>query len=102
MKTDQATSTTPEAVCLTAMLGPAERQALDALLDHIYEYGTTAEGVLKRAATLCQAARADERERCVRILEAYRVPVGNSAAGEMAADWTMEALHEIRAAIRGA
>jgi len=41
------------------------------------------------------------RERCVRAIEAYRVPVGNSAAGEMAAEWTMEALREIRDAIRG-
>lgn len=43
-----------------------------------------------------------ERDRAVRILEAYRVPVGNSAAGEMAAEWTMDALREIRDAIRGA
>lgn len=64
MKTDKATNAKPQAVCSTAMLGPAERAALDALLDHIYEYGTAAEGVLERAAKLCQAARADERERC--------------------------------------
>jgi hypothetical protein len=43
-----------------------------------------------------------ERERCVRVVETYRVPVGNSAAGEMAAEWTMDALREIRDAIRGA
>lgn len=47
-------------------------------------------------------AQAAERERCARIVEAYRVPVGNSAAGEMAAEWTMDALREIRDAIRGA
>lgn len=44
---------------------------------------------------------AEERERVIKIIEAYRVPVGNSAAGEMACDWTLEALREIRAAIRG-
>ena len=43
-----------------------------------------------------------ERERCVRIIEAHQVPVGNSAAGEMAAEWTMYALREIRDAIRRA
>ncbi len=43
-----------------------------------------------------------ERERCAQIVEACRVPVGNSAAGEMAAEWTMDALREIRDAIRGA
>ena len=46
-------------------------------------------------------AQAAERERCVRIVEAHQVPVGNSAAGEMAAEWTMDALREIRDAIRG-
>ena len=48
-----------------------------------------------------RAAVRAERERFVRIIEAYQVPVGNSAAGEMAAEWTMEALREIRDAIRG-
>jgi hypothetical protein len=48
------------------------------------------------------AATALARQRCVQIVEAYKVPVGNSAAGEMAAEWTMDALREIRDAIRGA
>ena len=48
------------------------------------------------------AAVAAERERCVRIIESHQVPVGNSAAGEMAAEWTMDALREVRVAIRGA
>lgn len=43
-----------------------------------------------------------ERERCIRIIEAHQVPVGNSAAGEMAAEWTMDALREVRDAIRDA
>lgn len=47
-----------------------------------------------------QAATAHERERCVDIIECYRVPVGNSSAGEMAAEWTMDALEAIRDAIR--
>jgi hypothetical protein len=45
-------------------------------------------------------AVAQERERCARIVEAYKVPVGNSAAGEMACEWTMDALKEVRDAIR--
>lgn len=48
------------------------------------------------------AAMALTRQRCVQILETYQVPVGNSAAGEMAAEWTMDALREVRDAIRGA
>lgn len=49
-----------------------------------------------------RAAVAAERKRCLQIIEAHQVPVGNSAAGEMAAEWTMDALREIRDAIRGA
>lgn len=39
-------------------------------------------------------------ERCAAIVEAYQVPVGNSRAGEMACEWTMDALGEVRDAIR--
>ena len=46
-----------------------------------------------------RAVRA-EREACISIIEGYRIPVGNSAAGEMACEWTYDALREIRAAIR--
>lgn len=46
------------------------------------------------------AAVAAERERCIRIVETYQVPVGNSAAGEMAAEWTLQALREVRDEIR--
>ena len=42
------------------------------------------------------ASVAAERERCIRIVETYQVPVGNSAAGEMDAEWTMQALREVR------
>jgi hypothetical protein len=43
-----------------------------------------------------QAATKVELERCVKIVEYYQVPVGNSVAGELACDWTMDALREIR------
>ena len=46
------------------------------------------------------AAVAKERERCIGIIESYRIPVGNSAAGEMACEWTYDALKTIRDAIR--
>jgi hypothetical protein len=45
-------------------------------------------------------ARADRYEaalnKCVNIVETYRIPVGNSAAGEMACEWTYDALKQIR------
>ena len=37
---------------------------------------------------------------CVDKIETYRIPVGNSAAGEMACEWTYDALMEIRDEIR--
>ena len=46
------------------------------------------------------AAVAQEMERCIDIIESYRIPVGNSAAGEMACEWTYGALKTIRDAIR--
>lgn len=46
------------------------------------------------------AGAAAERKACARIIEAHQVPVGNSAAGELAAEWTMDALREVRDAIR--
>lgn len=33
---------------------------------------------------------------CIDIIESYRIPVGNSPAGELAAEWTYDALKEIR------
>lgn len=39
-------------------------------------------------------------EKAIGVVEAYRVSVGNSAAGEMAAEWTMENLREVRDELR--
>ena len=33
---------------------------------------------------------------CIDKIEKYRIPVGNSAAGEMACEWTYDALKKIR------
>ena len=61
--------------------------------NYVYE----ALSAFERFAALVAAA---EREACVDIIEAYKIPVGNSAAGEMACEWTYAALHEIRDEIR--
>ena len=37
---------------------------------------------------------------CLNKIEKYRIPVGNSAAGEMACEWTYDALKEIRDSIK--
>lgn len=37
---------------------------------------------------------------CLSIIEEYQVPVGNSAAGELAQEWTIDALREIRRRIQ--
>lgn len=37
---------------------------------------------------------------CINKIETHRIPVGNSAAGEMACEWTYSALKEIRDEIR--
>lgn len=51
---------------------------------------------LERVALVAAA----EREACIKILEAYQIPVGNSPAGELARDWTYDALKQIRQEIR--
>lgn len=47
-----------------------------------------------------EASRRAALEEAIQIIETHQVPIGNSAAGEMAAGWTMDALHEIRDSIR--
>ena len=37
---------------------------------------------------------------CIDKIETHRIPVGNSAAGEMACKWTYESLKEIRDEIK--
>ena len=39
-------------------------------------------------------------QECIDKIETYRIPVGNSAAGEMACEWTYEALTEVRDEIK--
>jgi hypothetical protein len=37
---------------------------------------------------------------CIDKIETYRIPVGNSAAGELACEWTYDALESIRDEIK--
>lgn len=46
--------------------------------------------------TLAQLVAQD----CIDKLETYRIPVGNSSAGELACEWTYDALKNIRDDIR--
>ncbi|MFA7168963.1 MAG: hypothetical protein WC096_08680 [Sphaerochaetaceae bacterium] len=39
-------------------------------------------------------------EAAIHVVETYRVSVGNSAAGELAAEWTMDNLREVRDELR--
>ena len=54
------------------------------------------------AAALVAEAEKRGMLEAVKIVESYRVSVGNSAAGELAAEWTMENLRELRDEIRQA
>jgi len=47
------------------------------------------------------AAKAAEQNRCIKIIENYQIPVGNSSAGEIACEMTYAALRDIRDQIRG-
>ena len=49
---------------------------------------------------LIEEAVLAERQACIDIVELYRIPVGNSPQGELAAGWTYAALHEIRDEIK--
>lgn len=54
-------------------------------------------GDLHRFADVVAAA---EREECMKIVKEYQIPVGSSPAGELACEWTYEALKQIRDEIR--
>lgn len=68
--------------------------------DLLYQSGLTAQGCWENLDTYAQEAIIRlvtlSAERCIREIENYRIPCGNSAAGEMAAEWTYDALTQIR------
>jgi len=45
--------------------------------------------------------RQDEQARCIQIIENYQIPVGGSAASEIACEMTYSALKAIRDEIKG-
>ncbi len=51
---------------------------------------------LSKFATFVRNAALKE---AIKVIEEYRIPVGNSPAGELACDWTRNALVDIRDAI---
>lgn len=61
---------------------------------------STGEGVYSQAYRNMQTTIDAEREACVEIIQSYRISVGNSAVGEMEAEWTYAALKEIREEIK--
>jgi hypothetical protein len=65
-----------------------------------YIPGFPASYVKNYAEAYAAACVAEERERCIRIAETYAISVGNSRAGELAAEWTMDNLREVRDQIR--
>ena len=72
-----------------------------ALNDYVIDFARAVYDIGYAAAKAeTAAAVAQEMERCIDIIESYRIPVGNSAAGEMACEWTYGALKTIRDAIR--
>lgn len=48
---------------------------------------------LSKFATLVRNTALKE---AIKVIEEYRIPVGNSPAGELACDWTRDALADIR------
>ena len=72
-----------------------------ALNDYVIDFARAVYDIGHAAAKAeTAAAVAAERERCIGIIESHHIPVGNSAAGEMACEWTYDALKTIRDAIR--
>lgn len=61
---------------------------------HFDGYSTTEVRAIQREAMRVAI------EAAARVLTEHQIPVGNSRAGEMARDWTYDALKECRDAIR--
>ena len=56
---------------------------------------------MESAFTHFQAGHAHAIKFATGVIESHRVPIGNSPAGEMACDWTLDALKEVRDKING-
>jgi hypothetical protein len=84
------------------VLGLDERAALDALLDHVCEYGTTDEGVMRLAAKLCIAAKSVERARAVKACRSAVYGRVGSATMRQVAEWCAEEIASGRKPLPGA
>ena len=65
----------------------------------IKEVGTDVSGKWMNIDNTEKLAESIVKE-CIDKIETYRIPVGNSTAGEMACEWTYAALKEIRDEIK--
>lgn len=54
-----------------------------------------------QAEAYARAVRDEALDEAILLIESIEFPVGNSAAGELAADWALKTLSEARHAIRG-
>jgi hypothetical protein len=66
----------------------------------MFEFEHECADALEKAEAALAAAVAKEREACLAIISAFKVSVGNSRAGEIAAHMTMDALRELREEIQ--
>ena len=70
------------------------------LAEQNFNYGNwEGDGIFTGQVDLEKFAELIVRE-CINKIETYQISVGNSAAGEMACDWTYDALKEIRTDIK--
>lgn len=92
----------PDGSELSDGLGPEERAKLNALLDHIYEHGTSSEGVLRLASQLCKTAKAIERERAIKSCRSAVYGRVGSATMRQVADWCAEEIASGRSPFYGA
>jgi len=65
----------------------------------VKELAEQAGGVVLAGSEIQKFAELIVRE-CINKIETHQIPVGNSAAGEMACEWTYAALKEIRDEIK--
>ena len=74
----------------------AEQAGIAVWGDAVYMYDKRYSGL---STVMAKFAELIVRE-CIDKIETHRIPVGNSAAGEMACEWTYAALKEIRDEIK--
>jgi hypothetical protein len=66
-----------------------------ACIDYLYDYSVDGHAVVCNLTDMEKFAELIIQS-CIDKIETYRIPVGNSASGELACEWTYAALKEIR------